>query len=91
MWQCPEASTKEPDDNVASFYIDVDSALGSTTDGGMDDDDDAATIQMPEWQCIWSCRPATTVYKLKFSPDGLLFATLGKVSCSLGVIYVPHL
>ncbi|XP_033750320.1 dmX-like protein 2 [Pecten maximus] len=30
------------------------------------------------WDCIWSQKPATPIYHVKFSPDGLLFASAGK-------------
>ncbi|XP_069136751.1 dmX-like protein 2 [Argopecten irradians] len=30
------------------------------------------------WECIWSQKPATPIYHVKFSPDGLLFASAGK-------------
>lgn len=38
----------------------------------------AAESEQPQWICIWQCKPATPVYHLKFSPDGLLFASAGK-------------
>lgn len=41
--------------------------------------------ELLEWQSTWQCRPATPVIKLKFSPDGLLFASVGKVSVKAGM------
>lgn len=33
----------------------------------------------PEWATVWKCYTASPIYHLKFSPDGLLFASAGKV------------
>ncbi|CAC5419370.1 DMXL [Mytilus coruscus] len=33
---------------------------------------------LPVWDCIWSIKPATPVYFLKYSHDGLLFASAGQ-------------
>ncbi|XP_050401312.1 dmX-like protein 1 [Patella vulgata] len=39
------------------------------------------------WQCVWKCKPATTVYHVKFSPDGFLFATAGKADRLVKIWY----
>lgn len=55
------------------------------------------------WECVWSCRTATPVFHMSFSPDGTLFATAGKsdrlvkiwfenkqcksLSCCLDILY----
>ncbi|KAL5274949.1 DMXL1 family protein [Megaselia abdita] len=31
-----------------------------------------------QWECVWSCQTATSVYHMAFSPDGTLFATSGR-------------
>lgn len=31
-----------------------------------------------QWENIWSCQTAITVYHMVFSPDGTLFATCGR-------------
>ncbi|XP_052099551.1 dmX-like protein 2 isoform X2 [Mytilus californianus] len=33
---------------------------------------------LPVWDCIWSIKPASPVYFLKYSHDGLLFASAGQ-------------
>ena len=35
--------------------------------------------EVPDWTCIWHCHPPSPVMQLKFSTDGLLFASIGKV------------
>ncbi|XP_052793147.1 dmX-like protein 2 isoform X3 [Mya arenaria] len=40
-----------------------------------------------KWDTIWKCRPATPVFHLQFSPDGLLFASCGKADRLLKVWY----
>ena len=32
-----------------------------------------------EWSCIWRCQTSIPVTLIRFSPDGLLFASIGKV------------
>ncbi|KAJ8305006.1 hypothetical protein KUTeg_018589 [Tegillarca granosa] len=68
---------------------------------GHDDDDKSHTVNqssVPDhselhtetqaiWDCIWKCRPATSVYHLKFSPDGLLFASAGKADRLVKIWY----
>ncbi|KAK3098460.1 hypothetical protein FSP39_019692 [Pinctada imbricata] len=39
------------------------------------------------WDCIWRCKPATAVYHLKYSPDGLLFASAGKADRLVKIWY----
>ncbi|KAK6180445.1 hypothetical protein SNE40_012599 [Patella caerulea] len=39
------------------------------------------------WECVWKCKPATTVYHVKFSPDGFLFATAGKADRLVKIWY----
>ncbi len=41
---------------------------------------DDGDSEQPEWKLAWQVRPATPVHQLKFSPDGLLFASVGRVS-----------
>jgi hypothetical protein len=40
-----------------------------------------------DWLCIWKCQTATPVTLIRYSPDGLLFASLGKVK----IITSPHM
>lgn len=47
------------------------SSVGFTLEPDEDDE--------PGWTTVWKCYTASPVYHLKFSPDGLLFASAGKV------------
>ncbi|KAL5005247.1 hypothetical protein ScPMuIL_018703 [Solemya velum] len=39
------------------------------------------------WDCTWRCRPATPVYHLKFSPDGMLFASASRADRLVKIWY----
>lgn len=47
-----------------SGHDDTSSSFGGSDNGG--------------WECIWSCKTATPVHHMAFSPDGTLFATAGR-------------
>ncbi len=49
--------------------------------------EDAGEELQLEWRCVWNCRPATPVTQVKFSPDGLLFASIGKVHPDWFIIF----
>lgn len=66
LWQSPEEGEH--------IHSNEPTHVGFTL-GNIESDD-------PEWECIWNCETASPVYHLKFSPDGLLFASASKV-CSL--------
>ena len=66
MWQAPEPPSQEV--GSVEFYIE-----DTGTGAGQGEE------QLPDWRCMWHCRPATAIHQLKFSPDGLLFASVGKV------------
>ncbi|ESO86706.1 hypothetical protein LOTGIDRAFT_235301 [Lottia gigantea] len=51
------------------------------------DNKDTLTHGPGSWQCVWRCKPATTVYHLKFSPDGFLFASAGKADRLVKIWY----
>lgn len=82
IWQLPSPM---PDDE---FTAGVQFSLGDTV--GVDEENSlhvpgtpsvskaASEVDQPEWICVWQCKPATPVYHLKFSPDSLLFASVGK-------------
>ena len=55
-------------------------ARDPSADDGVEFFIDEGDTEQPEWKLAWHCRPATPIHKLKFSPDGLLFASVGKVS-----------
>ncbi|ELU10253.1 hypothetical protein CAPTEDRAFT_201231 [Capitella teleta] len=40
-----------------------------------------------DWGCLWQCYTANTVHHAQFSPDGLLFATLGKADRMVKIWY----
>lgn len=40
----------------------------------------------PEWACVWKNQTASPIHHLKFSPDGLLFASASKVSIQLPIV-----
>lgn len=70
LWQSPEDS-------------------GNVHSGQNDNGDEASGLvgfhlepdEPPEsdWRSIWKCETSSPVYHLRFSPDGLLFASAGKV------------
>ncbi|XP_064608806.1 dmX-like protein 2 isoform X2 [Liolophura sinensis] len=49
-------------------------------------DEDKGNV-MGGWGVAWSCRPATPVFHLKFSPDGLLFASAGQADRLVKIWY----
>jgi hypothetical protein len=70
MWQLKESKDLQAESKEVEFYF---------------DDIERSAEQPsshPEWLCIWHCKPANPVTLAKFSSDGLLFATTGKVGCS---------
>lgn len=42
------------------------------------------------WDCIWKCRTSTPVSFLRFSPDGTLFASAGKVDRLVKIWHDSH-
>lgn len=70
MWHLPDdASTLK---GPVEFFIEGKSEADPSSA-------DADSLeQVPQWVCLWHCRPSNTVYHLKFSSDGLLFASAGK-------------
>ncbi|XP_056021522.1 dmX-like protein 2 isoform X2 [Ostrea edulis] len=79
IWAFTQEHHDESGGGSKSVHFDV---------GGMDDDhkhdkeegepfnpiEEILTV----WDCVWRCRPATAVYHLRYSWDGLLFASAGK-------------
>ena len=55
------------------YKIFLQNELQDETDSGCSVDQQPLT-----WSCIWSHRPPNPVLHLKFSDDGLLFASVGK-------------
>lgn len=70
LWQSPET-------NSSSDAAEEEEGPGM---GGVEFFIEEAEPSSVEWSCLWHSRPANPVYHVKFCPDGLLFATLGKVS-----------
>ncbi len=66
MWQCPDQPMRDIGEEEEG-------------EGGVGFYIDEADGEIQDWKMVWQCRPATPVYRLKFSPDGLLFASVGKV------------
>lgn len=60
-----------------------DPSKDSEGDEGVEFFIDEGEAEQPQWKLCWQCRPATPVHQLKFSPDGLLFASVGKVSIQI--------
>ena len=74
LWQAP-AATPTDDNNTEKGGIEF------FIDGGEQSPTPEPEAQEPmPWLCSWQCCPATPVSHVLFSPDGLLFATVGKVS-----------
>ena len=67
LWQSPEESDIHPSSESAQVGF----TLGN------------ADMEDPEWECIWRCETASPIYHLRFSPDGLLFASASKVCLSV--------
>ena len=55
-------------DSSVEFFIHDDRMTSSSTEA-----------ELPQWSQLWYCKPATPVQQVTFSPDGLLFGTVGKV------------
>jgi hypothetical protein len=69
MWQWVESRDAQTEAKEVEFFF---------------DDVERSAEQPPshrEWLCVWHCKPANPVTLAKFSSDGLLFATTGKVDC----------
>lgn len=73
MWQWAESKESQKEPKEVEFFF---------------DDVERSAEQPPsyrEWSCVWHCKPANPVTLAKFSSDGLLFATAGKVSQFFGL------
>ena len=73
LWEAPP----HPDTHQAAQPSNVEFFIAGDDGGG--GGSEGTTAAGEQWRCIWNCRPATPVSQVQFSPDGLLFATVGKV------------
>ncbi|XP_064619402.1 dmX-like protein 1 isoform X3 [Lineus longissimus] len=73
MWKCPESPDDE-DDEAQKRRGSVEFHLGDEN-------------SMLEWLCLWHCRTASPIHQMRFSPDGLLFATVGKADRLVKIWY----
>ena len=63
-------------------------AVGSSVEFYLHDGRMTSSVdELPQWTQLWQCKPSTPVQQVTFSPDGLLFGTVGKV-CRL---YLAHI
>ena len=77
MLQLWQLSEPAPHDANVNFFI---------------DDDEGSSSSGPHWTCVWQTQPASPIHELHFSPDGLLFATAGKVCLFFSIwINITHL
>ncbi|XP_072289928.1 dmX-like protein 1 [Eucyclogobius newberryi] len=54
---------------------------------GSSEESEKVTLKESGWRCIWQNRTASPVYLMKFSPDGIFFATAGQDDCLVKVWY----
>ena len=55
-------------------------AIGSSVEFYLHDGRMTSSVdELPQWTQLWQCKPSTPVQQVTFSPDGLLFGTVGKV------------
>lgn len=83
LWQSPDdlsSSSDLPATPTDRLYVSaghpssgIGFTLGDTATDGID-------VQKSEWVCIWKRHMPSPIYHMRFSPDGLLFASAGKVS-----------
>ncbi|KAG8456273.1 hypothetical protein GDO86_002167 [Hymenochirus boettgeri] len=52
-----------------------------------DEQQEKNSVDFAEWNCMWQCKTAFSVYLMKFSPDGEFFATAGKDDCLVKLWY----
>jgi len=85
IWQDSVAGGDEAKDDIEFYLEDKDrppSAADrppSATDRPPSATDGGGATEPVEWTNMWHCKTATPVTMAKFSSDGMLFATAGKV------------
>ena len=89
MWVFPGSDQQNSEPDPVSFFIDSHAGATSSDAGHVSDDVDEGLgdESVPHWVCTWHCRPANSVYYLKFSSDGLLFASAGKADRLVKIWY----
>jgi len=77
MWQLTESKDTQSESKEVEFYFD-------------DVEHPAKPVVNRDWICSWQFKPANPVTLAKFSSDGLLFATIGKVMHHTIIIMLYH-
>ncbi|XP_062621591.1 dmX-like protein 2 [Saccostrea cucullata] len=79
IWAFSQEHHEETSGGSKTVHFDV----GGADDDHKHDKDDGGSFDPYEeietvWICVWKCKPSTPVYHLRYSWDGLLFASAGK-------------
>nr|XP_022328939.1 dmX-like protein 2 isoform X8 [Crassostrea virginica] len=79
IWAFSQEHHEETAGGSKTVHFDV----GGVDDDHKDDKEEGENLNPIEeietiWVCVWRCKPSTPVYHLRYSWDGLLFASAGK-------------